>query len=58
MTSREAADALGVCARTVRRLAARGLLLGATRAGRDWLIPFAAVEAEQARRAHPQEVSA
>ncbi|XVV05826.1 helix-turn-helix domain-containing protein [Actinosynnema sp. CA-248983] len=51
MTSTEAAAALGVSARRVRRLAAAGVLPGAERAGRDWVIPPDAVAAEKARRA-------
>ncbi|MEU4802842.1 helix-turn-helix domain-containing protein [Actinosynnema sp. NPDC023587] len=50
MTSEQAAAELGVSARRVRRLAAAGLLPGAERAGRDWVIPSDAVSAEQARR--------
>ncbi|MDX3662367.1 helix-turn-helix domain-containing protein [Streptomyces sp. ID05-26A] len=58
MTSSQAAERLGISARTVRRHAARGLLLGARREGRDWHIPSDAVQAEQARRARHQEASA
>jgi len=51
VTSKEAAAALGLRARSVRRLAVTGRLPGAVRAGRDWFIPRDAVNAEMARRA-------
>lgn len=39
LTTIEAAAALGVSPRRVRRLAQDGRLRGATRRGRDWTIP-------------------
>lgn len=46
-----AASALDVTPRQVRRLAARGRFAGARRAGRDWLIPVAAIEDYRRSRA-------
>ncbi|MGZ3141899.1 helix-turn-helix domain-containing protein [Lentzea chajnantorensis] len=57
VTSSQAAERLGVSARTVRRHAARGSLPGARRDGRDWFIPSDAVEAEQARRELPRRTA-
>lgn len=39
LTIPEAATELGVSAQRVRRLAARGRIVGAVKCGRDWLIP-------------------
>lgn len=39
MTTNEAADILGIDPATVRRWAADGTIAGATKPGRDWVLP-------------------
>lgn len=53
LTVGEAAPILGLSTPSVRRLCARGILIGARRHGRDWEIPAASVRAYAAANRRP-----